>query len=202
MGLNQRTRGVWANNLIHNLHLITGQLGYPGADSFSLTGQPNACGGVRETGALCHLLPGTKPVANAMWRAHCEKEWGLAPGTIDPKPGLHTVKMFESLGAENDPNKPIKAMLVCTTNPAQSMPNVNKYLKGMKDAFLVVLDIFPTRTTQMADVILPAAFIYEKGGVFGCSERRSQHTEKAVNPPGEAKPDIWIAAQIDKRMGI
>jgi len=54
----------------------------------------------------------------------------------------------------------------------------------------------------MADVILPAAFIYEKGGVFGCSERRSQHTEKAVNPPGEAKPDIWIAAQIAKRMGF
>jgi len=136
MGLNQRTRGVWANNLIHNLHLITGQLGYPGADSFSLTGQPNACGGVRETGALCHLLPGTKPVANAMWRAHCEKEWGLAPGTIDPKPGLHTVKMFESLGAENDPNKPIKAMLVCTTNPAQSMPNCKQVPKRDEGCFL------------------------------------------------------------------
>lgn len=202
MGLNQRTRGVWANNLVHNLHLITGQLGFPGADSFSLTGQPNACGGVRETGALCHLLPGTKPVTDAKWRAHCEKEWGIPEGSIDPKPGFHTVKMFENLGGENDSTKPIKAMLVCTTNPAQSLPNVSKYLKGMKDAFLVVLDIFPTRTTQMADVILPAAFIYEKGGVYGCSERRSQHTDKVVNPPGEAKPDIWIAAQIAKRMGL
>lgn len=202
MGLNQRTRGVWANNLVHNLHLITGQIGYPGAEPFSLTGQPNACGGVRETGALSHLLPGTKPVADPKWRAHCEKEWGVPEGTIDPKPGFHTVKMFESLGAENDTTKPIKAMLVCTTNPAQSLPNAHKYIKNMKDAFLVVLDIFPTRTTQLADVILPAAFIYEKGGVFGCSERRSQHTDKAVNPPGEAKPDIWIAAQIAKRMGL
>jgi len=202
MGLNQRTRGVWANNLVHNLHLITGQLGFAGADSFSLTGQPNACGGVRETGALCHLLPGTKPVSDPKWRSHVEKEWGLPEGTIDPKPGFHTVKMFENLGGENDNTKPIKAMLVCTTNPAQSLPNAHKYLKGMKDAFLVVLDIFPTRTTQLADVILPAAFIYEKGGVFGCSERRSQHTDKAVNPPGEAKPDIWIAAQLAKRMGF
>ncbi len=201
MGLNQRKRGVWANNLIHNLHLLTGNLCKAGADSFSLTGQPNACGGVRETGSLCHLLPGTKPVKMKMWRDYCEKHWGLKPGTIDPKPGFHTMKMFAALGGENDPNKPIKGMLTCTTNPAQSLPNLHKYLKGMKDAFLVVLDIFPTRTTQLADVILPAAFIYEKGGVYGCSERRSQLTEKCVNPPGEAKPDLWIAAQIAKRMG-
>ncbi|ADU65496.1 molybdopterin oxidoreductase [Desulfurispirillum indicum S5] len=201
MGLNQRTRGVWANNLIHNLHLLTGNIGKPGADPFSMTGQPNACGGVREAGALSHLLPGTKPVANDAWRAHVEKMWKVPPGTIDPKPGFPTMKMFESLGAENDPNKPIKAMLVCTTNPAQSLPNLNKYLKGMDDAFLVVLDIFPTRTTQFADVILPAAFLYEKGGVYGCSERRSQFTEKAVNPPGEARADLWIVAQLAKRMG-
>ncbi|MGA1861298.1 nitrate reductase [Deferribacter thermophilus] len=202
MGLNQRTRGVWANNLIHNLHLITGNICKPGADSFSLTGQPNACGGVRETGSLCHLLPGTKPVSDNKWRAHVEKVWGLKPGTIDPKPGFHTIKMFDSLGGENDSTKPIKAMLTSTTNPAQSLPNLNKYIKGMKDAFLVVIDIFPTKTTQLADVVLPAAFLYEKGGVYGCSERRSQLTEKAVNPPGEAKPDIWIAAQIAKRMGF
>lgn len=202
MGLNQRTRGVWANNLIHNLHLITGQIGFAGADSFSLTGQPNACGGVRETGALCHLLPGTKPVANAMWRAHCEKAWGVPAGTIDPSPGFHTMKMFASLGGEAAEDKPIKGMLVCTTNPAHSLPNLNAYIKGMEEAFLVVLDIFPTRTTQLANVILPAAFIYEKGGVYGCSERRSQMTEKCVDPPGEAKADIWIAAQLAKRMGL
>lgn len=202
MGLNQRKRGLWANNLVHNLHMLTGNMGKPGADSFSLTGQPNACGGVRETGALSHLLPGTKPVANDAWRAHVEKAWKIPAGTIDPKPGFHTMLMFEKFGAENDPEKPIKGVLVCTTNPAQSMPNLNKYIKGMQDGFLVVLDIFPTKTTQLADVILPAAFIYEKGGVYGCSERRSQLTEKAVEPVGEAKPDLWIIAQIAKRMGF
>jgi nitrate reductase NapA len=202
MGLNQRTRGVWANNLVHNLHLITGNICKEGADSFSLTGQPNACGGVRETGSLCHLLPGTRPVKSKAVRTQVEKAWGIPEGTIDPKPGFHTIKMFGSLGGEHDKAKPIKGMLVTTTNPAQSLPNANKYFKGMKDAFLVVLDIFPTRTTQFANVILPAAFIYEKGGVYGCSERRSQLTSKCVNPPGEAKPDLWIGAQIAKLMGL
>ena len=202
MGLNQRTRGVWANNLIHNLHLISGNICKEGADSFSITGQPNACGGVRETGSLCQLLPGTRSVTDAAARADVEKSWKLPPGTIDPKPGFHTMEMFAKLGAENDQTKPLKAMLTSTTNPAQSLPNAPKYFKGMKEGFLVVLDIFPTRTTQLADVILPAAFIYEKGGVYGCSERRSQLTQKCVDPPGEAKSDVWIAAQIAKRMGM
>lgn len=202
MGLNQRTRGVWANNLVHNIHLITGNICKEGADSFSLTGQPNACGGVRETGSLCHLLPGTRPVANPQVRAQVEKAWHIPAGSIDPKPGFHTMEMFAKLGAEEDASKPLKGMLVSTTNPAQSLPNGHSYWKGMQDGFLVVLDIFPTRTTQLADVILPAAFIYEKGGVYGCSERRSQLTTKCVDPPGEAKPDLWIAAQIAKRMGL
>ncbi|MGC8659832.1 MAG: molybdopterin oxidoreductase family protein [Desulfomonilaceae bacterium] len=202
MGLNQRTRGVWANNLVHNLHLISGNICKEGADSFSITGQPNACGGVRETGSLCQLLPGTRSITDAAARADVEKSWKIPSGSIDPKPGFHTMEMFAKLGAENDPEKPLKAMLVSTTNPAQSLPNAPKYYKGMKDAFLVVLDIFPTRTTQLADVILPAAFIYEKGGVYGCSERRSQLTQKCVEPPGEARADIWIAAQIAKRMGL
>ena len=202
MGLNQRTRGVWANNLVHNLHFLTGNIGKPGADSFSLTGQPNACGGVRETGSLCHLLPGTRPVKSKAVRDQVEDAWKIKRGTIDPKPGFHTMKMFSALGGEKDKKKPIKAMITSTTNPAQSLPNLHKYLKGMEDSFLVVIDMFPTKTTQLADVILPAAFLYEKGGVYGCSERRSQLTEQAVNPPGNAKSDLWIAAQLAKYMGL
>jgi len=135
-------------------------------------------------------------------RAQVEKAWNLPAGTIDPKPGFHTMEMFAKLGGEAEVSKPLKGMFITTTNPAQSLPNCHKYHKGMKDAFLVVADIFPTRTTQLADVILPAAFIYEKGGVYGCSERRSQITEKCVEPPGEAKADLWIAAQLAKRMGL
>ena len=208
MGLNQRANGVWANNLMHNLHVITGNYGKPGADAFSLTGQPNACGGVRETGSLAHLLPGARPVANKKWREFVEGYWGVAKYSINPskainpKPGMHAVKLFSSLGGEKDKTKPVKAVIMSTTNPAQTLPNVNKFIGGMQDAFTVVIDIFPTRTAQCASVVLPAAFLYEKGGVFGCSERRSFLTDKAVNAPGEAKADIWIASQIAKRMGL
>lgn len=208
MGLNQRSNGVWANNLIHNLHGITGMYGKPGADAFSLTGQPNACGGVRETGSLSHLLPGCRPVAIEPWRKKVEAYWKVADYSINPskainpKPGMHAVKLFDSLGAENDETKPVKAVIISTTNPAQTLPNLKKYLPGMKAAFTVVIDIFPTRTAQLASVVLPAAFLYEKGGVYGCSERRSFLTEKAINPPKGAMPDIWIAAQIAKRMGL
>lgn len=208
MGLNQRSNGVWANNLIHNLHAITGNFGKPGADSFSLTGQPNACGGVRETGSLSHLLPGCRPVANQAWREKVQAFWNVEDHcinptkAINPKPGFHAVKLFGSLGAENDTTKPVKAVVISTTNPAQSLPNVNKYIPNIKNAFTVCIDIFPTRTAQLASVVLPAAFLYEKGGVYGCSERRSFLTEKAIEAPGDAKPDLWIACQIAKRMGL
>jgi nitrate reductase NapA len=201
MGINQRVEGVFANQLIHNLHLITGNIHKPGADPFSMTGQPNACGGVRETGALSHLLPGCRPIVNAAARAQVERAWGVPAGRIDPAPGMPMMTMFGNFGAENDNTKPVKAILISTTNPAHSLPHLNKYLPGMRDGFLVVLEIFPSRTTQLADVVLPAAFLYAKGGVYGCSERRSQHNEKAVNPPGEARPDLWVAAQIARRMG-
>lgn len=208
MGLNQRSNGVWANNLIHNLHGITGNYGKPGADAFSLTGQPNACGGVRETGSLAHLLPGCRPVTVEPWRKKVEAYWKVADYCINPTkaikptPGMHAMKLFDSLGGEKDATKPVKAVVISTTNPAQTLPNLNKYIKGMQEAFTVVIDIFPTRTAQLASVVLPAAFLYEKGGVYGCSERRSFLTEKAINAPKGAMPDIWIACQIAKRMGL
>ena len=83
MGLNQRTKGVWANNLVHNLHLVTGKIGLPGSTPLSLTGQPNACGGVRDGGALSHLLPYGRLVANEKHRAEMEKLWRRA-GRHDP----------------------------------------------------------------------------------------------------------------------
>ncbi|MBD3274551.1 MAG: molybdopterin-dependent oxidoreductase, partial [Candidatus Marinimicrobia bacterium] len=181
MGVNQRIRGVWMNNLIHNLHLLTGKLGYPGADSFSLTGQPNACGGVREGGGLAHLLPGHRVVANAQHREEIANIWNVPASNIAPKPGLHTMAMFEAV-ADGD----IKALYVMCTNPAQSLPNLNDYLQGMKDTFMVVAEAFhPTETSKIADVVLPAAFWGEKEGVYGCTERRSQYMPKLVEPQGE-----------------
>ena len=192
MGINQRKRGVWANNLIHNLHILTGQLCRPGADSFSLTGQPNACGGVREGGGLCHILPGHRLVKKDKLRHQVEKLWGIPQGRIPPKPGYHTIAMFEAVNQGK-----IKAIWINCTSPAQSLPNCDKYRKGMsrEDVFMVVTDIFPTKTTELANLVLPTAFHFEKTGVYGCTERRSQLTVKAVDAPGEAKPEVWIVRE-------
>ncbi|WP_456369926.1 molybdopterin-dependent oxidoreductase [Thermodesulfatator atlanticus] len=192
MGINQRIRGVWANNLIHNLHLLTGQLCRPGADSFSLTGQPNACGGVREGGGLCHILPGHRPVKVDKLRHQVEDLWGVPRGRIPAKPGYHTIAMFSAVNEGK-----IKAIWINCTSPAQSLPDVDKYRKGMarEDVFMVVTDIFPTKTTELANLVLPTAFHFEKTGVYGCTERRSQLTVKAVDPPGEAKPEVWIVRE-------
>ncbi|MEX1276061.1 MAG: nitrate reductase [Bacteroidota bacterium] len=197
MGVNQRTRGVWLNNLIHNIHLLTGKLGKPGCDSFSLTGQPNACGGVREGGGLSHLLPGGRMIENEQHRKEAAAIWNVPVEKINSKSGLHTVAMFEAATNGN-----IKVLYVMCTNPAQSLPNLNKYLKGMADTFLVVADSFhPTETTKIADVVLPAACWSEKEGVFGCTERRSQHMAKALPPAGEARWDGDILIDLAKRLG-
>ncbi len=200
MGLNQRTRGVWANNLIHNLHLITGQIGKPGATPFSLTGQPNACGGVRDTGSLCHILPYGRVVKNPEHREQMERLWGSKPGTIKPKPGYNTIEMFRALAKDK-----IKAMLILTTNPGQSLPNLSPYRDAMGKPrpgkpFIAVIDSYPTRTTELADLILPAAIWSEKAGVFGMSERRYQYQPALQKPPGEARPDFEVLLEFAKRL--
>ncbi len=203
MGLNQRTRGVWANNLVTNLHLLTGNLCKDGADSLSLTGQPNACGGVREGGGLCHILPGHRFVKSKADRENLEKIWGVPKGTIPPKPGYHTVKMFSAITySERDKKrfpglKPIHFIWVEETTPMQSLPNVGHYRKGFEreDVFVVVNEIFPTRTTEFANLILPTPFHFEKTGVYGCTERRSQLTPVAVKAPGNTKPELQIIVE-------
>ncbi len=196
MGLNQRVKGVWANNLVHNLHLLTGNIGKKGATPFSLTGQPNACGGVRDTGSLCHILPYGRLVKKEAHRAQMEAIWGCEPGKIQPKPGLHTVELFNQLGEGK-----IKALLVLTTNPAHSLPNLNKHREALRNApFMVVIDAYPTQTTQLADVVLPAAIWTEKSGVFGMSERRYQYQPQVVKAPGEARSDFDFLLDFAKRL--
>ncbi len=198
MGLNQRMRGVWANNLVINWHLITGKIGVPGSDAFSLTGQPNACGGVREGGGLCHLLPGHHLVVKEAHRKKVAKVWGVPASNIQPKPGKHTIAMFSALTDGN-----IKGIYVMCTNPAQSLPNAKKYWKGLKEQFVVVAESFiPTMTTEYADVVLPAAFWTEKEGVYGCTERRSQYMPQVIKPLGEARWDAFILRDLGKKMGF
>lgn len=198
MGLNQRTRGVWANNLVHNLHLLTGQICRPGATSFSLTGQPNACGGIRDTGLLSHLLPYGRLVANEAHREEIEKFWGIPKGRIHPKPGPTAVDIFRAFNKGE-----IKCLWVACTNPGQSLPNGGPYRKGMqsKDTFLVVSEAYhPSRTSELADLVLPAALWAEKEGTYGQSERRYQYLEKAVEPPQEARPDLEVMIEFAHKL--
>ncbi len=198
MGLNQQSQGTACNRLVNAMHLVTGHIGRPGATPFSLTGQPNAGGGVRDTGALAHALPGGRLVVNPEDRAEMEELWDVEPGRISPEPGLHAVAMFDAMLSGR-----IRAALVMCTNPAQSLPNVSRYRRAMENAFLVVADaIYPTETTQYADVVLPAAMWAEKGpGVFSQSERRYHVVPKIVDPPGQARADLDILVEFADRIG-
>ena len=91
MGFNQHTRGVWGNNLVYNIHLLTGKISEPGNSPFSLTGQPSACGTAREVGTFSHRLPADMVVTNQEHRDIAEKIWQLPEGTIPDKPGYHAV---------------------------------------------------------------------------------------------------------------
>ncbi|NNJ84054.1 MAG: molybdopterin-dependent oxidoreductase, partial [Gammaproteobacteria bacterium] len=97
MGVNQHTRGTWMNNLIYNIHLLTGKISKPGCGPVSLTGQPSACGTAREVGTFAHRLPADMVVKNPKHRAIAEKIWKLPEGTINPKPGSHAVLMQRDL---------------------------------------------------------------------------------------------------------
>ncbi len=198
MGLNQRTRGVWVNNLVHNLHLLTGKICRPGNTPFSLTGQPSACGSVRETGGLSHILPAHRFVANEKHRNELEEIWGIPKGTMPSKPGYHTLEMFKAAVTGD-----LKCLWVMTTNPGQSLPNLNYYRPGMEKTFMVVSETYhPTRTSELADVVLPAALWMEKEGIYGNGERRTQHLAQAVKPPGEARSDLETIIDFAKRMGF
>ncbi|MBL8822924.1 MAG: molybdopterin-dependent oxidoreductase [Planctomycetia bacterium] len=194
MGMNQHTMGTAINNLVHGIHLLSGHFGKPGDGPQSLTGQPSACGTVREVGTLCHALPGDLRVDIPEQKAKAEKLWHLPDGRINPKPGYHTVQMWEKFCTPSEKGGDIDTLWVQVTNPGQSLPNLNKLFRGkqgLENKFLIVSDVYPTATTELADLILPSALWVEKNGVYGNSERRTHQWFKMVPPPGQARDDCW-----------
>lgn len=203
MGVNQHSRGTWMNCNIYNLHLLTGKIAQPGCGPFSLTGQPSACGTAREVGTFAHRLPADLVVANPQHRRFTEAIWDLPEGYLDAiqKPGMHTTKIFREMSKGN-----IDFLWTTTVNFAQSMPKLNRFLghdkeyQGIFDTFVVVNDVFHTESTKYANVVFPAAFWVEKEGQYGNAERRTTIFEKAVEPIGDAKPDVWIFLMVAKRV--
>jgi nitrate reductase NapA len=203
MGMNQHTIGTAVNSLVHGVHLLSGHFGRPGDAPTSLTGQPSACGTVREVGTLAHALPGGRVVAQPEHRQQSERFWNLREGSISEVPGYHTVKMFEQFTKPTADGGDITTMFVQVTNPGQTLPNLNTLFnskEGLEDKFLIVSDVYPTASTELADLILPAAMWVEKNGVVGNSERRTQQWFKMVDPPGEARDDCWMTIAIAHKL--
>ncbi len=199
MGFNQHTRGTWVNEQAYMVHLLSGKQAKPGSGAFSLTGQPSACGTAREVGTFSHRLPADMVVANAAHRARAEEIWKLPAGTINPKPGSHITQMMRDLESGA-----MKWLWVQVTNPFQSTANANHWLTAAreKDCFIVVSDIYPTYSCKVADLILPCAGHYEKWGLYGNSERRTQAWRQVVAPPGEARSDIWQMLEFSRRFTL
>lgn len=200
MGFNQHTRGVWANNLIYNIHLLTGKIATPGNSPFSLTGQPSACGTAREVGTFSHRLPADMVVTNPEHRKIAEKIWKLPEGTIPAKPGYHAVLQNRMLK-----DGKLNAYWVQVTNNMQAAANlVQEGYPGYRnpDNFIVVSDAYPTVTAVAADLILPTAMWVEKEGAYGNAERRTHFWHQLVEAPGEARSDLWQIMEFSKRFKI
>jgi formate dehydrogenase major subunit len=178
-----------------NLGLLTGHVGRYGSGLNPLRGQNNVQGG-GDMGAIPNKLPGFQDIENdAAAREKFEKAWGRP---IMPKRGWHLTGMFEAMERGE-----LTSVYCIGENPASSEADAHRAKKLLDDLdTLIVQDIFMTKTAEMADVVLPAAnSAFESEGTVTNSERRVQRVRKALDPPGDARDDIWIIAQLAKRLG-
>ena len=178
-----------------NLALLTGHVGRYGCGCNPLRGQNNVQGG-GDMGALPNKLPGFQDVTNTEHRTKFEKAWGR---DIIPTDGWNLSEMMDAMG-----KKQLTALYVIGENPAQSdadMHHVQDLLENLDH--LVVQEIFLTKTAELADVVLPASATWAEGeGTVTNSERRVQRCRKAVDPPGDARDEIWIMSELARRMGV
>ncbi|GDX82705.1 formate dehydrogenase subunit alpha [Deltaproteobacteria bacterium] len=180
-------------SLIH-LGLLTGHVGRPGSGINPLRGQNNVQGG-GDMGALPHKLPGFQDVEDDVVRARYDALWGRP---VPPKKGWHLTEMFEAMRRNE-----LRALYVIGENPAQSEADAG-HIKGLLTSrdILIVQDMFMTRTAELADVVFPGSAAWvETDGTVTNSERRVQRCRKALDPPGEARDDVWILAELSKRLG-
>ncbi len=177
-----------------SLSLLTGHVGRYGSGLNPLRGQNNVQGG-GDMGALPDRLPGFQHVENDRLRARFDAAWGVA---VPPKRGWHLSGMFDAMERGD-----LQALYVIGENPVQSEADQKRarHLLATRD-FMVVQDIFLTKTAELADVVLPAAASWaESEGTVTNSERRVQRVRKALEPPGEARDDLAIIFELARRMG-
>ena len=194
MGISQHVHGTDNARALIALALLTGQIGRPGTGLHPLRGQNNVQG-ASDAGLIPMMLPDYRPVREAAARAAFERLWG---GAIDSAPGLTVVEIMHAATAGR-----IRAMYVEGENPAMSDPDLNHARSALaKLEHLIVQDIFATETTILADVILPASAHAEKWGSYTNTDRLVQIGRPALNPPGDARQDLWAIEQIARRLGL
>jgi len=196
-GLNQSRFGTRKVTTLLNLVFLTNNLGRPGAGPLAVTGQTSAMS-LREVGAMPHLLPGFRKVEDAASRAEMERLWGLPSGAISPNRGKTLPDILEAIEAGN-----IRALWVIHANPAATFPDSSWVERVLaKTELLIVQDCYhPTETSRFAHYVLPAAQWAEKGGTMTNSERGLTLAEKAVDPPGQARPDLEIVLEVGRKLG-
>jgi len=194
MGISQHIHGTDNSRCLISLALTTGNVGRPGTGLHPLRGQNNVQG-ASDVGLIPMVFPDYTPISDANNVKFFENYWKCE---INPKPGLTVVEIMEAIYAKN-----IKGLYVMGENPAMSDPNANHAREALsKLDTLIVQDIFLTETAYLADIVLPASAFPEKTGTFTNTDRRVQLARKAVNPPGQAKQDLWIIQELAKRLGL
>ncbi|HEU0123750.1 MAG TPA: molybdopterin-dependent oxidoreductase, partial [Bryobacteraceae bacterium] len=197
MGVNHSTQGAATVNVINNLALLTGQLGRKGAAPFSITGQCNAMGS-RET-SYTSSPPGYRKFESAADRAELAAMWNVDIHRLPTKRGYAYPDIINAAVSGE-----IKSLWIIATNPVVSYPNQTQLRAAFANLdFLVVQDGYhPNPTSELADLVLPAAIWGEKEGVYTNSERRVGKANRAVQPPGEALPDFDIFLAIAEQLGV
>ncbi|HTR16312.1 MAG TPA: molybdopterin-dependent oxidoreductase [Acetobacteraceae bacterium] len=192
-GVNQSMSGTDKVNAILNCHLAAGRIGRAGMGPFSLTGQPNAMGG-REVGGLANQL--AAHMAFAPEDVDRVRRFWNAP-RIATRPGHKAVDLFDAVADGR-----VQAVWIAATNPADSMPRAGRVRDALAQCPLVIVsDAWPTDTTALAHIVLPAAGWAEKDGTVTNSERRISRQRAFRTAPGDARPDWWVFAQVARRMG-
>ncbi len=193
MGITQHISGTDNVKSIANLAMLCGNVGIEGGGVNPLRGQNNVQGAC-DMGGLPNVYPAYQPVTSEDIRKKFETAWGA---TLSAKPGLTLMEMMMAAGDGR-----IKALYIMGENPLLSDPDLHHVQKELKNLdLLVVQDMFMTETAQLADVVLPVASFAEKDGTFTNTERRVQRVRKALDPPGEAKPDWEIICGISNKFG-
>jgi formate dehydrogenase major subunit len=199
MGVSQHIHGTDNARCLIALCTVTGQIGKPGSGLHPLRGQNNVQG-ASDAGLIPMMFPNYQRVTNPTAHAWFENFWGMK---LDDQPGYTVVEiMHKALAPDTDPHK-VRGMYIMGENPAMSDPDLNHARHALASLeHLVVQDIFMTETAWLADVVLPATAWPEKTGTVSNTDRMVQLGKQAIDPPGQAKPDLWIIQQIATRMGL